>query len=88
MRTGSETHLPSSEKTRTSGGGGGHGAEVGQVLALQSRGDGAHGATSTQPASRPGAAPARRRRRVLDGRGVGHREDGGVAADGCGAAYR
>ena len=68
------------------GGGGRHGAHVGQVLAGQSRRDGAH-RVDIHPAGLT-AQPQYLLHDtgvVLDGRGVGHREDGGVAADGCGA---
>ena len=43
MITASSTHLPSSEKTRDAGGRLVHGAQLGELLALQADGDGADG---------------------------------------------
>ena len=64
MITASSTHLPSSEKTRDAGGRVVHGAELGELLALQADGDGADRAARRSSRTPCRAArPARRRRR-------------------------
>ena len=85
MITASSTHLPSSEKTRHPGGGVGHGAELGELLALQADGDGADGlhvAVAGLPAEPPDLLDDAGG--VGDREGVGHGVHGGVAADGGG----
>ena len=83
MMTASSTHLPSSEKTRTRGGGVGHRAELGELLALQADGDGAdrlHVAVAGLPAEPPDLLD--HAGGVGDREGVGHGVHGGEAADG------
>ena len=77
------THLPSSEKTRTRGPRAGHQAELGELLAGQAAGHGAHRlhVRPARPRGRGRGRAAAASAVSVTGRGVGHRQHGGVAAD-------
>ena len=86
MSTGSCTHLPSSENTRTCGRRLGHRAQLGEPLALEADGHGADRA-HVDPAGVPAEPPdlLDDARGVLRRRGVRHRVHGGEPAHRGGA---